>query len=182
MSTDITPANNAAANLPEVRALIRRLEMDAVTETATADRFAIMEAILAAESEDELFEKQEAGTVSSKDYLNKPFRLLPENITWKKSGQSYIDQGGFPFYVLLRVTEMATGDDIVIDCGSFSVISVLDKLLEFDTEDREPEKRSFERFRADGGRPLQFVGKQATNGTVVLLKPVAIEAKPKQRA
>jgi hypothetical protein len=143
---------------------------------------AIMENILRAETEEELFERQNAGTISSKDFTLRPFRLLPENIDWKKSNPGYVEQGGFPYYVLLRAVTMDDGADVVLDSGSPSVLSILEKLVEFDSEDRPIEKRAFERFREDGGRPLQFVEKPVASGySVIMLMPVTVvESKSKR--
>ena len=168
MSEDVVTRDVA---LPEIRRLLGKLSLEATQDNGGRDAaMAIMESILKAETLEEAFDRQEAGTVSSKDFTLRPFRLLPENISWKKSASGYIEQGGFPFYALLRVTDMATGDEVVVDSGSPSVISILEKALSLD---------SFEPFRADGGMPLQFVGKPVSSGySIVMLKPVAVESKP----
>ena len=174
-----TVAVSATANaLPQIRLLLSRLNFSAAEQGDNRNTsLAIMDSILAAETEEELFERQEAGLISSKDYTLRPFRLLPEAITWKPSAQGFIDQGGFPFYAILRVTDMETGDTVAVDSSAPSVISVLDKMLQWDDEGRPLAQRAFERFRADGGRPLQFVAKQVASGfSVVMLKPVITEA------
>lgn len=167
--------------LPEIRLLMSRLDFSASDESDNKNTaLAIMETMLGAETEEELFERQEAGLLSSKDYTLRPFRLLPEGISWKKSAQGFIDQGGFPFYVILRVTDMETGNEVAVDSGAPSVISVIDKLLQWDDASRPLDKRSFERFRADGGRPLQFVPKATSSGqSIVMLKPVVTAEAPK---
>jgi hypothetical protein len=148
--------------------------MDASAANGGDDALYIMDNILAAETEEELFARQEAGATAGRDFVNRPFRLLPENVTWKKSNDGFIKQGGFPFWALLRVLDMETDEYVVIDCGGKSVVAVLDKLLQFDDESRPLQSRSFERFRAEGGRPLQFVAKPVSSGqAVLLLKPVA---------
>lgn len=168
----MTQAIQPMASLTEVRTLLTRLQNEVqFAEESGGTALSIMESMLAAESEEELFDRQEAGAISSKDFVLRPFRLLPENIQWKKSNQAFVEQGGFPFYALITVTDMETGERVVIDTGSPSCISVLSKLVEFDEETRP--KRSFEPFREKGGRPLQFVGKPVASGnTVILLKPV----------
>lgn len=170
--TPVTSALEPTANLNEVRLLLTRLQNEvSFTEENGGTALSIMESMLAAESEEELFDRQEAGAVSSKDFVLRPFRLLPENIQWKNSNKAYIEQGGFPFYALITVTDMETGDRVVIDSGSPSVISILSKLVEFDDPSRAV--RSFEPHRERGGRPLQFVEKPVSSGySVILLKPV----------
>lgn len=164
--------------LPEIRRLLGKLSIEAqATANDPAASLAIMESILRAESEEELFERQQAGTTSSKDYVLRPFRLLPENIAWKRSGQGYVEQGGFPFYALLRVTDIETGNEVVVDSGSTSVLSVLERSIDLDDESRPMEKRFYERFRKDGGRPLQFVPKAVQSGyNVITLMPVVLAA------
>lgn len=171
--TDVIPPGIA---LPEIAMLVRKLDFESQSSDSRAAALSIMEGMLRAETEEELFERQEAGTVSSKDFILRPFRLLAENVQWKKSSAVLIEQGGFPYYALLTVTDMETGTDVVVDSGAPSVISVLSKLLDMDTDDRPMEKRAFERFRADGGRPLQFVEKPVSAGNVIMLKPVVTEA------
>lgn len=163
------------ADYSEVRNLLQRLEIESSLESDNRQaQLSIIQGLLAAESEEELFERQEAGTISSKDFLGRPFRLLPENIAWKKSASQYVEAGGFPFYALLQVTDIEKDEGVVLDAGGYTVVSILDKLMQFDDESRPMEKRSFEPYRGFGGRALVFDGKPATNGTVVLLKPYHI--------
>lgn len=175
--TDVVPHGVA---LPEIRRLLGKLSLEAATDNSSRDaQMAILENILRAETLEEAFQRQEAGTIASKEFTLRPFRLLPENIDWKKSASGYVEQGGFPFYALLRVTEMGSGEEIVVNTGSISTIGVLEKALEFDDESRPTELRSFESHRNDGGLPLQFVAKTMASGfDVILLMPVAVESKP----
>lgn len=181
MSTDSDVVPHGVA-LPEIRALLGKLSLEAQAENSSRDaQMAILENILRAETLEEAFQRQEAGTVASKNFTLRPFRLLPENIDWKRSASGYVEQGGFPFYALLRVTEMGTGDELVVNTGSISTIGVLEKAIEFDDESRPIEKRSFEAHRADGGLPLQFVPKTMASGfDVILLMPVVTESKSKR--
>lgn len=175
--TDTTPATETAVvptqHLAEVRLLLTKLKNEvefAADQPGTTAAWQIMESMLAAENEEELFDRQEAGAIASKDFTLRPFRLQEGDIQWKKSSQGFVEQGAFPFYALLHVTDMESGDHVVIDSGSPSVIGVLSKLIDL---------KGFERFEADGGRPFQFVAKPVSSGySVILLKPVATATAP----
>lgn len=164
MSQDV----EASVALPEIRLLLARLENEARFADNRSATASIMESILSADSEEALFERQDAGAVASKDFLNRPFRLRESDIQWKRSAANFVEEGAFPFYALLTVTEMATGDRVVLDTGASSVVAVLSKLQDL---------HGFERYEEEGGRPLQFVGKTVASGrTIVMLMPVVLEA------
>lgn len=128
-------------------------------ETHKFDIFSIMENILTAETPEELWERQEAGGISSKDYINQPFQLLADNLTWRRS-QLQGSSTTFPFYAMLRVHDMATDTEKIINGGGFSFVSVLSKLQEWNMLTDE--------------YTYQLVEKQTSNGyNVVLIKPVA---------
>lgn len=173
--TDVV-ATDTEDFLPHIRSLIGKLELEATVDSKSST-YSIMERILAAETEEEIFDAQEAGSIGSKDHTLQPFRLQASGIEWKKSGQVYIDQGGFPYYALLHVTDIATGEELVINAGGPSVVSVLSNLLSLDGDERPIEKRPFERYREEGGRPLQFVPKPVASGfSVILLRPVKTDS------
>ena len=176
-STDRTAvAVRNTAELPGVKALLNRLDIEAglADEQGPVTQLSIMESMLVAESEEELFAAQEAGTTSSQDFLNRPFRLSRGGIEFKRARPEFVSQGGFPFYAILQVEDMQSGERRVVSSGSYSVLAVLNKLLEFDDDSRDFERRSFAPFEDEGGRPFMFVGKSAPNGTVVTMVPVRL--------
>jgi len=135
-------------------------------ETHKYDILSIMENILNAETPEELWERQQAGGLSSKDYINKPFQLLSDNLTWRKSTLTGSDTT-FPFYAMCRVNDVESGEEKVVNGGGFSFVSVLSKLQEFGMLD---EKHTY-----------QLVEKQTSAGyNVVLIMPVATAASAKR--
>lgn len=135
-------------------------------ETHEYDILSIMENILTAETPEELWERQRAGGISSKDYINKPFQLLSDNLTWRRStlqGSSTT----FPFYAMCRVKDLESGQEKIVNGGGFSFVSVLSKLQDFGmlTEDYT----------------YQLIEKQTSAGyNVVLIAPVATAGSAKR--
>jgi hypothetical protein len=132
---------------------------DGTLDTSVLD---IMSRILDATDEDAIFAAANAGTKASKMFLNTPFRLPSNGITWKKSGAQYIEQGGFPWYALTRVIDLSTGEEETINGGGLSYVTTLYKLWKTGT---------LARYDADGGMPLILEGKPAVKGSIVLIKP-----------
>lgn len=144
--------------LPEIAKLIRKLDLEVASVEASGgsdSALIIMENILAAETEEELFRIQSQGTTSGKDYTGRAFRLAELDIEWKRSRTSYVEQGAFPYYALLHVTDMETGNRVVLDCGGKTFVTVLAKLQELD---------GFTRFDEEGGRPLMLQSHPTGNG------------------
>lgn len=170
---EVIPAGVA---LPQIAAMIRRLESAALTADDRATQLRIMENILSAEDEESLFRAQEAGTVSSKNFLEIPFRLRAAGIEWRQSAPQYVEQGQFPVYALLTVETLEHGDTVVVNAGGLSTCAVLAKMTEWDEDTSRPvEKRPFAAYEEDGGRPMQFVARTTTSGyDVILLKPVVV--------
>lgn len=120
-----------------------------------------MESILSGETDEEVFGAQELASLASKDYLNAPFLLKADGIKWMRSTIAQ----GFPFYALLMVTDQESGEEVVVNTGGMSSVSVIYRLeeLNYFNADEHPD-----------GRLLQFVGKPTSSGNmVVLIKPVA---------
>jgi hypothetical protein len=82
------------------------------SERKGADDFVldIMEAILAADTVEEVFAAAEAGGVSGEDFVNRPFTLTSAGLQFPLSRAEYREAGGFPFFARMRVTEVATGE------------------------------------------------------------------------
>lgn len=164
----------ASEALPAIRGLMRKLELEVqASANDPTVQLSIMENILAATTEEEVYERQETGTVASKEFTNRPFRLRMEDITWKKSADTYINQGAFPYYAILRVTDMETGEEVVIDTGAATVVASLVALIDIDNSG-DGKSGPFSRYGTDG-KPLQFVPKPMASGNVIiLLKPVRL--------
>ena len=129
------------------------------------DVASIMENILRAETEDEVFARQDAGTVATKDYVNRPFRLTPEDVTWKMTGPAFREAGAFPFYALIKVTDVQSGDSLILNGGGATFVAVLDRLIQLG---------GLSGYENEGGRTLMIVEKPVASGfSVLLLKPVA---------
>jgi hypothetical protein len=149
--------------VPEkVRNLIRALKLNATFDTGQA-QLSIMDRILAAETEEEIFAAANAGTVSGKDLAGRPFVLVSDNVEWKTSAEQYRTQGAFPFYALIRCTALDTGDEVVADCGGYSFVATLWALT----------SRGFlQAYEEQGGMPLVIEAKRMTSGyDVLLLQP-----------
>lgn len=134
-------------------------------QQSTADpaslQMEIVGRMLEAESEEDLFARQDAGTVAAKDWLNQPFRLRKDGVSVRTSA---LDDSTLPWYVLLSVTDFTTGEAFTINTGAPSVIAILDKLIQWDDEG----KGSFSDWDGVGGRAFQFVGKAMGSGNELL--------------
>lgn len=174
----------ASVALPQIAAMIRDLDSRAQQASGSDAAMSIMESILGATDEEDVFRNAEAGTIASKDFLEIPFRLKYDGIAWHRSADRYIEAGQFPIYAMLTVTRVDTDERVVINAGGLSVTAVLFRLSQFEADaSREEDAKPFSPYAADGGRPFQFVGRATQSGnTVVILKPVALGAAPKARS
>lgn len=145
------------------------IEVSLPDEESSFDIGAIMDNILTAETEEEVFARQSLNTTATKDYTNKPFTLKGEDITWRKSAQAFIDQGAFPFFALFKATDTESGEEITLNGGGATFCAVLRRLQELGGFDDYPD-----------GRPLMIVGKPTLSGQeVITLRPLST---PKTRA
>lgn len=161
--------------LSNLRLMVQQLEIEATIQDGDSIDAAldIMENILSATTEEELFEAQEAGTLSGKNYTNIPFRLRADGIEWKKSGPGFVGEGGFPYYCLLRISDMESTKTQVLTCGGKTFVATVRKLQQL---------QAFDRFDAEGGRPMQLVGKTVSSGfDVLLLKPLSAQPEAARR-
>lgn len=138
----------------------------------------IMESILNAEDENEIFAAVNKGTVASKNYLNQPFLLKGSEITWKRSALVYRRQKGFPWYSLPKVIDLTTGEERILNAGGWTFVFCLYRLLEVD---------AFSKYEEDGGMPMILTGKAAASGYTVVLPnryqaPKAVKDATKTRA
>lgn len=139
--------------LQMVRELSLDLTMDDSTDPA---KFEIMEAILAAEDLDSLFAAANAGTTSGKDFTDRPF-YWDGNGQYKLSSVGLRSPGGFPFYWLGKVTDMSTGERIVLNCGGTSFVPVfwrMGKLNPFDKYGAEGVPMILKEKKLDESRSL----------------------------
>lgn len=127
MSTDVA---EPVPHFPHLAGMVRDLNGRAIAREETGESIAtqIMEQILAADTFEDLFRAQEAGTVAGKNYTDRPFILRPENVEWRRSRDVFIEAGGFPFFFFARVQDVETGDEIVINCGGQTVVAMMYKL------------------------------------------------------
>lgn len=121
-----------------------------------------MSRILEANDEDAIFAAANAGTTATKEFFNTPFLLKSDGIEWKRSAATYIEQGGFPWYTLVRVTDMTTGEERTLNGGGFSYMTTLYKLWKVGI---------LAKYDEEGGMPLVMEPKATAKGfAVVLLK------------
>ena len=117
--------------------------------------FEIMQGITEAETVEDVFAAQETGLISSKDFLDIPLTLDRTGVAWRKSDEKY--DSAFPFFCMLTVVDLHDGETKTITAGGSSTVAVIRKLETMGHLD-EP-------------RALIFRGKEASGGTVVMVKP-----------
>lgn len=171
-TTDVTVAGEFAALAEMVRELFTVTEpVDG--ETADADEFVmgVMDKILSATTFDEIFDAQETSMISGKDFVDRPFYVERSNdIVWRRSSQSNIDQGGFPYYALITLTTLDTQETLTINCGGKTLCAVLYSLW----------KRGY--FEGDEPRPLYIKAIKATGDNAYLqLLPYKVVAPPAKK-
>lgn len=139
-----------------------------VDEDQDADEFVmgLMEQILSAETIDDIFAAQEAGAKAGKDFTNRPFLLKGENLAFRRSRL----KTGFPFYAVMTVTEIATGDEVQLTCGGKTFMAVVTALRDRGYFNDDP--------AAPDGRPLVLIATGPEDGAYLSLKPFAGYYKP----
>lgn len=141
---DVTPVQPA---LPNVGILLRDLDTEAIAveESGIDVSLQIMEQILSAETEEDLWRAQNASTISGQEFVDRPFLMKSSQIDWKRSRENYIAQGGFPFYFLARVLDLGTNEEVVVNCGGKTVVAMVRKLQKLG---------AFDQY--ENGRPLML--------------------------
>ena len=96
-------------------------------ETRSEDGFVldIMESVLAAETVDAIFAAAESGGISGQDFVGRPFELSADGLDFVLTAELYRNQGAFPFYARMRVTDLDTGEVSNVTCGGKSVVTIL---------------------------------------------------------
>lgn len=144
-----------------VHQMLSRLSIEASLESneqsAREIQLSIMEQILSAETEEDVYAAQEAGTTGTKDFVGIPFRVREADIAWRRSG---VEGGGFPYYAVLNATRLDTGEAITLSGGGITFVAALDRLLSLDT---------FRAHEEDGGKPLIITSKTTGKGYEVLM-------------
>lgn len=157
-----------------LRAMVTTLKLETELDTSegmsTEDFvFDIVESILSAETEEEIFDAQEAGSESGKEFIDRPFFLTEDGLTFRRS--MIPTPGSLPFYAMMDITEISTGEEHVVSCGGISVVSVLFSL-------RAKEFLNAEKYPT--GKPLVLIGKSTAAGyTRLEIRPYRLpEVKP----
>lgn len=170
------PLQELADTYPGLRLMASRLagQAELVSDNPLETQMRIIGSMLDSDDEESLFAAQDAGTIAAKDMPNTPFRLKADSISVKRST---IEGSGLPWYVLLQATDLRGENPFTINCGSPTVLAVLDKLMQWHEDGRD----TFTKFDDEGGRPFQFVEKNTASGNTVLnLMPLETAA-PKKR-
>lgn len=140
-----------------IAAFARAVELESTMDNGGAVRD-IMEQILSAESIEDVFAAADAGTISGKDMADVPFFLRKDDIEWKMSASAYRENGQFPFYTLLRVGDLETGEKKVVSCGGSTFVTTIWRLIQIG---------AFEKFD-DRGMPLVIKAKPTGLGAVLI--------------
>lgn len=120
--------DRAPKEYTNVLGMVRELALEATLDDSdNPATFEIMESILSAGTLEELFTAANAGTTSGKDFTDRPF-YWDGNGQYKISSIGLKKPGGFPFYWLGKVTDLQTGERIVLNCGGNTFVPVLWKM------------------------------------------------------
>lgn len=138
-----------------------RLESSMGDDGAFVTQDSIAEKILQAATEDEIFAAADAGTVATKNFVGRPFRLSKDAITVRVSTRDDIE-GGMGYYLLLRVTDLQTDEEVILNTGAQSLVTTIIKLRD---------DGHFDKYEKDGGYPFIIKTKPAGNGDVLILQP-----------
>lgn len=167
-----------AEGVERVKAMAQAIAIEASIEdpTASSENFVyeIMDNILSAETEEEVYEAQEVGTTGTKDFVGVAFRLKDANISWRKSGMwDPTKPGSFPFFAVMTVTRLDTGEDEVVSGGGLTFVASLYRLQQLN---------AFDSHEADGGKPLVITAKPTGSGFhVLMLKAYKVPAPANSR-
>jgi len=153
---------------PALRHMMQILTMEAESAPDdNADEFvmSLMEKILSATTPEEIFAAQDSGMRSGQDFAGRPFYLAAQDISIRRSS---IQEGGLPFYAMVKVTEIATGEEHVLNCGGKTFMSTLHGLRQidyFNVTDEFP-----------FGRSMTIIATPSPKGAYLSLKPFRMVA------
>ena len=166
---ELSAAQQEVLNLARKIDLVSTLD-DSGANSATLE---IMASILRAESEEDVFAASNAGAVSSKDFIGKPFKVHSDNIQWKRSAAVFRENGNFPYYMLSRAVDLSTGEEFALTCGAPSVLSVIWRLGELGALEKADKE--------DGGYSFILDNKQTSSGfSVLLIRPFKLATNGKK--
>lgn len=151
---------------PEVRKMVQLLALEAETSKDSGNDFVfgLMDEILSAESEEDIFAAQDKGLMSGQDFSNNPFYLAEDNILIKRS--TIVGGDGLPFYAMMTVTEIATGEERALNCGGKTFMAVLHALRQigyFNVTEENPL-----------GRSVVIISTPSPAGAYLSLKPYKV--------
>ena len=172
MSQDVAVSESHVHLREMIRAL--SLEVTILPEEQANTEFAmeVMNSVLSAESFSEVFESQEVGMVSGKDFIDRPFLLKAEDITWRQTSEEYMKKGAFPFWAILNVKELETGEEVTLDTGGQTLMAALFRLQKLGYFDPSTNPD----YTVEGA-PLKIAGRSVASGnTVLFLRPVKLAA------
>lgn len=162
----------ASTNRPEkdVLQLVLKMDLESTLDSSGVNPAVlnIMSKILTADTEEALFAAANAGTTAGKDFLGIPFQFMwndesgQPKTELKRSAAVFREQGGFPYYYLMTVMNTQTGEELIVNCGGYTFMSVAWKLHDTGW---------INDYKLSGPKALILEGKPAPNGTVVLAKP-----------
>jgi hypothetical protein len=156
--TDLIPSGAPE----EIKALVQKMaaESESFGDSGLEITMGIMGRILTAASEEEIFAAADAALTSSQDYIQIPFRLKEDGLTARKS--TVEESNGFPYYWIMKVTEIESGEEVTLSCGGASAVATLSALRD---------NGILAKYEDQGGMPLVFFEKAAKVGSIVLLRP-----------
>lgn len=166
-----TPSMEIATRDSLSPAVVTWLEKMRINATMNGDEDSIFgaqdsiaERILEAATEDEVFAAADAGTLSTKEFLDTPFLLHPDfevRVSTQRNDEGGITGTGF--YLLIKVTDLARGKERVLNTGAQTLMSVIWRLSELGvlTDSK----------KYPDGYPMILAGKASPNGTVIVPKP-----------
>lgn len=142
----------------QVREMVLDLQKRHVVETEdTKTEYVhdLMADILSANTLEELFNAAQGDELSGPEMVNKPFLLRPGGIKFYASKETYVMQGGFPFYARVECVDYVTNRLVHFACGGATVVVVLYAL----------ETKGFlDKFADQGGLPLVITEQQSGGG------------------
>ena len=173
-STELVEWQQAVPTIPpEVLELARAIDIESSLDDSggNAATLEIMAAILRAGTAEDVFAASNAGAVSAKDFVGIPFKFHTKDLSWKRSAAVFRENGNFPYYMLVRCTNLQTGEEFVMTCGAPSVIAVLFQLGRLGELEKNDE--------TDGGSSFILDSKPVSSGfSVLLIRPFKL-AEPK---
>lgn len=161
MTLDIELWGARTKATPKMQEVAHNIETHATIDVGEIDPaiLQIMENILGADTEDAIFAAANAGTTATKNFLDRPFLLRGSGIQWKASAEIYQSGKGFPWYTLLKVVDLQTGEELTLNGGGWTFAFCIYRLQEINAfANHEPD-----------GMPIVLRGKAASSGYTVVL-------------